>query len=137
MGYGRPMTVEDHLRAARTNPAAMPALCHALVGSNIIVLGSIEDDGQATGEAQLDVLHYLSGADQVMPVFTGPQYVDLAVREDPNCGKLKAITVQGTYLLEKVSDAVLVLVNPWSDVEVEIASRDVRAAIGPGGTPGR
>ena len=123
------MNVEDHLRAALVNRAAVPALCHVLVASNIIVLGSIEDDGRATGEAQLDVLHYLSGADQVMPVFTDSQYVDIAVREDPNCAKLKAITVQGTYLLEKVSDSVLVLVNPWSDLEVELPSTEVKAAI--------
>lgn len=123
------MNVDIALRAARADRRAVSGLCRELVASTIIVLGSVQDDGTTTGEAQLDVLHYLSDGEQVMPVFTESRFVDIAVREDPTCGGLTAITVQGTYLLEKVSDAVLILVNPWSDLEVELPSTQVRAAI--------
>jgi hypothetical protein len=129
------MTLEEHLRAALTNRAAIPALCHVLIGSEIIVLGRTGGDDQRGGEAPLGVLHYRSAGEQVMPIFTHSQYVEIAAKEDPACAGLEAIPVQGRYLLEQVGDDVLLLVNPWSDVEVELHSRAVRAAVIPGTDP--
>jgi len=116
------------LRAARLDRRAVPALCRRLLARPLIVLGGVEDDGGRTGQAQLDVLHYMDAEEHVMPLFTSEDHVKAAVENDPNCAKLQAITVEGGYLLEAVAPNVVILVNPWTDLEVELRVDDLRRA---------
>lgn len=98
--------------------------------TDIYALGQPAGDTSVPGQGtESDLLHFTidddKGGEKVMlPVFTRPDIMRTALLRNPEWQMLSVLQVNGKALLENVDNDVTVVINPWSQLEFQIPSKD-------------
>jgi hypothetical protein len=94
----------------------------------LYALGHTAGDTSVPGRGtEADLLHFgidLAGEEVVMlPVFTNSAVMREALLRNADWQQMSVLSVNGGALLDNIDDEVVLVINPWSDLEFQIPSR--------------
>jgi hypothetical protein len=120
--------LEDALRRAHATNNGLDEVIERLRASWIYVLGEPAGDLLVPGLAtESNMLHFqvaINGrAVWFLPGFTQPAIMLNALQRNPEWRTLSVLEVSGDALLKNRAEEVVLVVNPWSPMEIQIPSR--------------
>jgi DNA-binding transcriptional ArsR family regulator len=112
----------------------------ALRQSDVYVLGFPAGEVSGAAGTESDLLHFeadtANGEETFLPVFTHPHFMVEPLRRNEEWRTLSVLQVPGRELLDNIDDDVIVVINPWSESEAQIAPDERGAAAGKQGRSG-
>jgi tetratricopeptide (TPR) repeat protein len=122
--------VEAVLREAAGRGDWVDRVREAVSSGGVYGLGQPSGDTSVAGHGtESDLLHFIidnpdGGESTMLPVFTNPVAMRDSLIRNPDWQQLSVLEIDGGALLANVDDDVIVVVNPWSDLEYQLPSRD-------------
>jgi transcriptional regulator with XRE-family HTH domain len=120
--------LEDSLRRAHATRSGLDEVIERLRVSWIYVLGEPAGDLSVPGLAtESNMLHFQVAVNDrevwFLPGFTQPAIMLDALKRNPEWRTLSVLEVSGDALLKNRADDVVLVVNPWSPMEIQVPSR--------------
>jgi prevent-host-death family protein len=119
--------LEEAVRAFRDNPRGDEIIRDALGEAEVLCLGEPAGHVAENAGTESELLHFtvdLEGSEQtLLPIFTRPEAIGIALRISPEWADLQVLQVNGAELEQSVGADVRVVINPWSPLELLLPRR--------------
>ena len=134
-GFGRavegtPRTIAPSLRdtAEGVGRANLDNIRTALQQSHVYALGESAGTVEGVVGAESVLLHLTIGEGDdervILPVFTGIEAIQIALLRNPDWRSLSVLSINGAALIDVVDPDVHIVIDPWTEREFQLPSRN-------------